>query len=83
MRLQLGDLIELVDSCDATPQGNYGRVIDVCPDTGDLLVTRFVSVPAETRLRLVLRASMLTRRAMQAKAFYLRVRDCGWRYAFG
>jgi hypothetical protein len=32
-------------------------------------------------LRLVERASWVRRYAMKAKAFYLRVRDCGWRYA--
>jgi hypothetical protein len=74
-RFDLGDLGELAD-------GSQGRVIDVCPDTGDLLVLqRNVRSVRPYQLRLIARASPLRRYAMKTKAFALRWRDCGLRYA--
>jgi hypothetical protein len=73
----LGDLVELA--------GQQAEIIDVDPDTGDVVVLqpRLISVPlAETgRYRLVARASLLRRCAMRVRAFALKVRDCGLRYA--
>jgi hypothetical protein len=75
----LGDVVEL--------QGRRGRVIEVCPDVGDLILQQrtLISVPlAEAyRCQIVARGSLLSRYAMRLRAFALRVRDCGWRYAFG
>jgi hypothetical protein len=75
--LRLGDVVEL--------HGQQGRIIDVCPDTGDLILQqpRLICVPlAEARrLRCVERASPVRHYAMRLMAFALRVRDCGVRYA--
>jgi hypothetical protein len=77
MTLQVGDVVEFA--------GRQCRIIDVDPDTGDVVVLqpRLISVPlAETcRYRLVERASLLRRCAMRLMAFALRLRDCGLRYA--
>ena len=74
-RFDLGDLGELAD-------GSQGRVIDVCPDTGDLLILQpNVKSVRPYQVRLIARASLARHYAMRAHAFYLRVRDCGWRYA--
>jgi hypothetical protein len=66
MTLQVGDLVEI------------GRIVDIDPVNGDVVVLqpRFISVRPD-RLRLVERGSAVRRLAMQAKAFALRIRDCG------
>ena len=76
MQVRLGDLVEL--------RGQQCQIVDI-DDNGDLVV-RHCSVAsvrsAEShRLRRVARASGMRRAAMRVRAFALKVRDCGLRYA--
>jgi hypothetical protein len=61
---------------------SIGRVIDVCPDSGALLVESSSLLSCrQDEARLIKRAPLLRRYAMRAAAFYMLARDCGLRYA--
>jgi hypothetical protein len=67
---KLGDLVALDD-------GKMGRIIDVDPEDCNKLCVH--EVVRAGRVEVVERASLLRRLIMRADAFFLRVRDCGWR----
>jgi hypothetical protein len=74
----LGDVVKLAD-------GRRGLVIDIDPEDRNALLVESVHVHdvrvGRDRIEMVERASLLRRVAMRLKAFALKVRDCGLRYA--
>jgi hypothetical protein len=75
--IRLGDVVEA--------NGHLGRVVDVDPDDPEaLLVETVISAHVgRDRVEMVERASPLRHYAMRVRAFRLRARDCGPRYALG
>jgi hypothetical protein len=72
---KLGDLV--------FANGAFRRVIDIDPDDNTLLLLSDVLEvrTGRDRVEIVERASLLRHWIMRGHAFYLRVRDCGLRYA--
>jgi hypothetical protein len=74
---KLGDYVQVADG--------FGRIVDIDPEDCNAILVECVHEARVGRdpIRLIERGSLFRRCAMRAEAFYLRVRDCGWRYAFG